>query len=153
MKFNRLAMIEKIKAKIEADNAKFIEDCAALGTAQATWESETVAHQRAKLNDLSDHLAKLTTLDRLLTRDDLPWVNEDKDSKWQRGDLDLLLANIPSEFPHPTLDGVTISSRPKAPVHTQENKLIAVLEAATDEDVTTNGLENLGFRNIGWVWS
>lgn len=151
MKFVRTELITKLRERIAKQDAEHEEAEAIRLEAKKRWEEATIASQQENIAQLIRKLQELPT-DRLLKSKDIPTVK--RVGSYQDGSsLTLLTTSRPRDYDHPYQPGEEVSAELRKPDHTTEQRLIRVLEAAQDEFVTTNGLEELGFKNISWVWN
>lgn len=147
MKFNRLELLIKLKSRVEAEQAKFETDSAAWAVALDKWNDELISWQHEALFEVGQKLLALAEMiDQPLTDEQLRIVpRHPKNGRYgSAGELDLLTVNTPSQ--------IGDVKAPRTPSHAGVLRLIATLEAATDDFVTTTALYELNFKDVMRAW-
>ncbi len=154
MKFNRMALIERLennRARVLAEHADAV----------ATWEFTLAAWRKRLADEQTEavvvYAGKLLqmvgdTLDTPLRKKDfpkIPWmpVLGEKPDRWMSySDIDdIVISDPPKEIGD-------IRNPGSAPNTEGLDRLIDALKLALDEDVTTSGIENLGVLQNLRAW-
>jgi hypothetical protein len=154
MKFNRLELIARLEGKSSKAEEQYESDLAKWEALLAAWQRETSAAQIDALRSVGHGLLELAT-----SLEVTPHKLEYKELKivpdldanvrgWRRHDdtdLDELVIAEPSDF-----EGF---EKPRKPTSdTGLTNLLSALKFMLDEEVTTSGLERLGYQNVLKAW-